>query len=975
MSCEQNRGVHFSAVAGEPALQQALGTTDTATTRTALDNLFAQGRRTAPATITPAARSNSQRDTRAMFAEINARRIAPPTHSKTGLPKPESVYGYALVQQTIVAARKGEPLPAPAAALATINHAGATTRHLEHIRTDAVLQQQRCGSCGRFAPASGTGTHVCPNTATPAKFGRALQRRLGTPASAYPLKDLTDLLADAKNDGGITLRHGITGEYVKTDPDGMVLAMVQGFVPDRWQDRAVLVEAGARRCAPVIDPTGLAQIAAPTSRSASAVASAAVASGAAIPASTPMVPLIAPTLSTPMGVLAGGTPFLMGGTSYNAGRFIGTEFLKHAGTSVLAPGDSTPLVVGDSYAKGWAKSLVRHTEGGKMLTPSIKVPRTLYQALQYHAPAHDGEQSFLRPHTYYIDADRYELVDTDGSLLAVVDGKSRTVGSADGAENASAVQSAALMGYFASRAKITTSTPTQDGFCTEFDTYRAATYDTGAPHPLSIADGAYLTIAEDIKEHGPIMMGATLHASTCPTCGRFVGSQIHVCRFAPASLAAPEPIAAVPEPIAVVTPSQDAVQDRLVRVLDGLVARLETLDKAPSSPREMTMPFAGAPVAASPPVRQPTGTRTTKDRPVPAAPRTETEQIVTAKLRMPKYDSTLSALDSSLLGTDFAPLPENIPSPRDDYTLNAPARMVLTRMTNQLHAGQKIGRVNTSRAFGIYGPPGTGKNTLVEQFAATVITVDADGNERQGMPYFQVEFTKDMDPADLIGTTGLTNGSTYLQLGPVAQAAAQGAVICMNEVVRNPKALTAFQSMLEEGTIRIATPEGGTTEIPVHPSTVFVLTWNPGLEGDSDRPANAPLDRIVSYELPRPTMQEMATRAQAHFAKAPPEYAPSRGEINAATALFNDMYEAIVTKGQIQGRSGSGKALPGPRQLTQFLLAGKTDGWMTALEGLRIYGDQREPDKTDDFTVIQGLFTTRFGADGNALSRTAPTRI
>jgi hypothetical protein len=179
--------------------------------------------------------------------------------------------------------------------------------------------------------------------------------------------------------------------------------------------------------------------------------------------------------------------------------------------------------------------------------------------------------------------------------------------------------------------------------------------------------------------------------------------------------------------------------------------------------------------------------------------------------------------------------------------------------------------------------------------------------------------------------------------------------------------LTELQPMLEEGEIRIRSTEAGTITIPVHPSTIFVLTWNPGMEGDPDRPGGAGLSRIKTYELPRPAMEEQVRRVQAFFAEAQGDLKPSEAELRASVQLINTIAKAIE-RGDIQ-RRGRGRSAPGPRELEKFILSGKTDGWLMAVEHLKIYCDQNDEDREKDWRFIEEQFTMLFGGDGNAISR------
>ena len=411
---------------------------------------------------------------------------------------------------------------------------------------------------------------------------------------------------------------------------------------------------------------------------------------------------------------------------------------------------------------------------------------------------------------------------------------------------------------------------------------------------------------------------------------------------------------------ATVVPVTTPLDERVITVLDRMIDRLDRMDRRTEE---------GGTPAETPVAKPARALKPRADRPVPkAGTMTEQEKVVSAStLRLPRPDRELSALDRKVLSGDFAVLDEDIPAVKTDYAMNATERMVMQRIVSTRSMGMKMGRVNETRSFGIYGPPGTGKNELARQLAATMVTVDEDGTERQGVHMEQVEFDRDMDTGALIGTTALENGSTVARLGPIGLAAVQGSVICLNEVVRNPKALTQFQSMLEEGEIRLKTPEAGIIKIPIHPATTFVLTWNPGLEGDSDRPAEAPRSRIVSFELPAPTPAEQAKRVESFFSKAPSEVKPTSGEVNASIAFFNQI-RASINQGKMQQRGRGSKAVPGPRDLNQFILAGKTDGWNTALSQMRVFCDQNVEDREKDWKIIEETFAMNFG-------HVTPTRV
>lgn len=398
------------------------------------------------------------------------------------------------------------------------------------------------------------------------------------------------------------------------------------------------------------------------------------------------------------------------------------------------------------------------------------------------------------------------------------------------------------------------------------------------------------------------------------------------------------------------------LDERVISVLDRMIDRLDRIDQR-------------AEEVVTPIVKPPRVVKPRADRPMPkSAEMTAQEKVVTGStLRLPRPDREVTAVDRKILSDNFTVIDEDIPAVKNDYVMNTAERMVMQRMVSVRTMGVKMGRVNETRSFGIYGPPGTGKNELARQFAASLVTVDEDGNERQGVHFEQVEFDRDMDTGALIGTTALENGSTVARLGPIGLAAVQGSVICLNEVVRNPKALTQFQSMIEEGEIRLKTPEAGIIKIPIHPATTFVQTWNPGLEGDADRPAEAPRSRTISMELPAPNSTEQAMRVNSFFSKAPKEILPTASEVNASIAFFTQIRSAI-NQGKIQQRGRGSKAVPGPRDLNFFVLAGKTDGWPGALEQMRIFCDQNVEDRDKDWKLTQETFAINFG-------HSVPTRI
>jgi MoxR-like ATPase len=390
-----------------------------------------------------------------------------------------------------------------------------------------------------------------------------------------------------------------------------------------------------------------------------------------------------------------------------------------------------------------------------------------------------------------------------------------------------------------------------------------------------------------------------------------------------------------------------------------------------------------------------------------AMPPTAVEHILKA-VRLPAPDPYLSHVPESVGGNRRTALHEDIPAPDPTFEVNEQTERILRVMSATLQAGAGKQKNNWSRAFSVYGPPGTGKNSLARQLAASVQVVDEAGNETQGISYTEVNITPQTSIEEAIGTTILTkdpqSGQTVsrAQLGKIGLAAAMGSVICVNEIVRNPKLATALQSMLEDGEIQINSPEAGLIRIPVHPSTVFVMTWNPGLEGDAERPAKAPLERTIPLHLGAPTEAEQIRRLESFFTQfddTPSSAGVTSGgneqrrreiltknyaidtsnltlsdaEKSACVRFFKQINEIAGEQMDNQqiGTNSSMPTGPGPRQLSRFAMLGKTVGWKEALETLRICCDQ-DDGFASQWAIVSKHFETFFGRDGQGLSRTQP---
>src|SRR4051812_43088687 len=161
MSCEKNRDKFFHNVtAGDSALAAQLGG-DQATAQATLDQIFQRGRQQWDEAGRPTAsnllRMQAELKTRQLFDQMQRQQppLNPPVHSASGLPKPDAMFGYAAVYDTLSAARERRPLPAIAqGVLRSEQH----QRMLSAACVDAK-GYMRCGEGGRFVSRNNPADH------------------------------------------------------------------------------------------------------------------------------------------------------------------------------------------------------------------------------------------------------------------------------------------------------------------------------------------------------------------------------------------------------------------------------------------------------------------------------------------------------------------------------------------------------------------------------------------------------------------------------------------------------------------------------------------------------------------------------------------------------------------------------------------------------------------------------------------------
>jgi hypothetical protein len=543
MSCEGSQGAFFSHQAGQSAVSAAFGGSPEQAQQ-ALEQVYAlaraqaeQAKATTGTDRVAALRAKAEDEqakaaTKALFARMQQMGLKPPAHSKSGLPKRDAQYGYAAIERTLRAIEGRTALP---------SLAKQVRESLDQERRISAISITRgnlgrCENCGRFA--SRTTAHICPQTASPEVVQQALMRRLGVPATAYPRKDLQALIAQAQS-GDLTMRHNITGERVAVTLDGLMVAMRGGFVPESWSTQKGLaqVELASGAIVPVLNATNLNQV---NLSQGTGMQQAAAASGTAlpetsVPASATNLPLATPDRPIPSLLVQPISTAQVSiddryASSYNDGRFLGTEFMKRAdgsyGTTITA--DGVDYTIGDRYREPEHRSSARDTGLVPAAKGGVAVGRTLVKAagliksgaiVVAERPAHDGQGA---PHVDTVEvysAGGHELI-AACSPYAFGAKKGFLAADIDGNANASAEQMAAIIAYRA----LYPQTLLDHALANDL----AAYINGGSKSAVAVADSAWITMSDDLKNGGSLELGGGLGASRCPDCGRFMGSA-HTC--------------------------------------------------------------------------------------------------------------------------------------------------------------------------------------------------------------------------------------------------------------------------------------------------------------------------------------------------------------------------------------------------------------------------------------------------------------
>lgn len=157
--------------------------------------------------------------------------------------------------------------------------------------------------------------------------------------------------------------------------------------------------------------------------------------------------------------------------------------------------------------------------------------------------------------------------------------------------------------------------------------------------------------------------------------------------------------------------------------------------------------------------------------------------------------------------------------------------------------------VRNGRHIALAGPPGVGKDTAVQELAAQegkiLVTVGGDAGFRR---------------RDLVGTTQISKGNSFLDVAEYATAVVSGWWALVTEVNAADADALMFMNtqMAPPYTINI-----GGKAYPVHPDFRLFVTYNPNLIGTKPMPQSFK-DRFFSIKIPFFTKAQLTNLLVAH---------------------------------------------------------------------------------------------------------------
>ncbi|MCP4427225.1 MAG: AAA domain-containing protein [Chloroflexi bacterium] len=828
-----------------------------------------------------------------------------------------------------------------------------------------------------------------------------MSRRIGGSAGdLYGVGRVEALFAEAQEGGGVVqMTHPFSGVTLDVDLDALPVLMEAGYLPEDWaHDAGHRVVGKDNRVCQVVDPGDLPF--APEVEG-DPIREAAQAYGLDLSAGAVVANALTPSFAR-MEVndqARGASPFIDIDTAkeYDVQALMGSEFRSQANRGKPAWIGSPHYKIGDRVKD--ARHYSSRRDGHQR-----KLPLVVGRNLPTAAASLTHGDFVIEENAGFVEV--YRVEDDGEELVAVYDPDSRLVGTPF-PENNSTMTPAQVLAY---------------AYGEGDPELRLEMAETIEGDELRLADSMYLFAKDDMGQNGSVYFGGFAQAERCSTCGRFTGSAPHMCpgptqQSEPAAAAEPPTVVPEPEPAAATEPPTAVPEPEPATATEPPTAVPESEPAAATEPptavpepepATATEPPTAVPesepaAAAEPPTAvpepEPTAETATQKgirpdgRPVTPDGQLTAQELIMKDTILPAPDPWLSNVPTEWGGQLEQPLNENVATVDPSYVLDSNAERVLDGISASLQLAEKMPAKHAykMRSFGIYGPAGTGKNSLARQLAASIRVREADGTIRQGIGVIERTVAPDSTAKELIGSAVLEatpEGGTRsrVALGPLGQAAATGSVVCVNEIARNPKLASAFQSMIEDGVIEIETPEAGTVHVPVHPATTFVFTWNPGYEGDADRPGQAPLSRMTTFKLDAPGKDEVVHRAATFMQnmgisvngvkvpdqvqlknsyKIPENIEFSDRELDRATDFWMELRH-LSTPTSTQMAKLGGKSMtpttPGQREYQRFLLLSKAIGPARATETFKVICDQDE-DFPAQWSLIKERFRTYYGFD------------
>lgn len=357
-----------------------------------------------------------------------------------------------------------------------------------------------------------------------------------------------------------------------------------------------------------------------------------------------------------------------------------------------------------------------------------------------------------------------------------------------------------------------------------------------------------------------------------------------------------------------------------------------------------------------------------------------TEQV--AKLgHVPAPDFYLDALPPEMGGQLDVPMEMFTQNAMSNLVrtadIDAASRLMTTSYAIAMQSHRRTGQSPiANRCFSLMGEAGTGKGVTGRNFAAGIRWQDKEGNERRGLPYYEITINKDMTMSELIGGIALetdpTSGATVtqLRLSPAGKALLGGGVVHFAEAVENPELMAAINQIANDGEITLSGPGGITQTLSVHPASALMISYNPGTGDGALRPSTE--SRFQPIPFNPPTVNELSDRligVELEKAGGDKEAynVPTKTEARDLARFYQRVTELAKNQELAQDRQTDF----GPRIMTSIwnaTLANEGD-WLKAIRQVctPLYTDSMMPDGQaegkDQIAKIERIAHEIFGMD------------